>query len=415
MNFKYGASQAPDLENSVPREVRDRDYFYLWSFSTWSVWAALGIIWIWESVAAMFGADQVRLGRETVEQPRRRSWMLASPALALAFIPLFTNWKQASRAGQEDTAAFAKDLLNSVEPYGILVTVGDNDTFPLWYAQEVEGVRQDVVVANTSLLNTDWYTRQLIRRPVFDYDASKGPAIYRGRQWTKPVGPPLKLTMAEADAIPLGIDLGGPQLFQKDSIRAMLNQGQLYRADLLVLYMIRDAYPQRPVYFSRTSGGYGQELGLQGYLLTQGLARKLLPNTPTASQDTVLIPGEGFVDIQRSSALWNGVFEGHNAVIKRGDWVDMPSVGIPDLYVITGMILAEALQRTGRTAEASKVMGTAEQVAQATRRTREFGFDRQTNILQPPPPESPLQNLVPADTAALQGAKVAPGAKTPQP
>ncbi|MDZ7631171.1 MAG: hypothetical protein U5K74_07445 [Gemmatimonadaceae bacterium] len=96
--------------------------------------------------------------------------------LGLALIPMIGNWTQASRAGQRDTRDFAHDLLNSVEPYGILITVGDNDTFPLWYAQEVEGIRKDVLIANTSLMNTDWYTRQMIRRPIYEYEADKGPA-----------------------------------------------------------------------------------------------------------------------------------------------------------------------------------------------------------------------------------------------
>ena len=104
---------------------------------------------------------------------------MASPILALALIPLFTNWTTASRAGQTDTADFARDLLNSVEPYGILVTLGDNDTFPLWYAQEVEGIRRDVTVAVTSLLNTDWYPRGLRIRPQATYDVAHGPAAYR--------------------------------------------------------------------------------------------------------------------------------------------------------------------------------------------------------------------------------------------
>jgi hypothetical protein len=302
-----------------------------------------------------------------------------------------------------------------VEPYGILVTVGDNDTFPLWYAQEVEGIRKDVIVANTSLLNTDWYTRQLARRPVYEYDAAKGPALYRNQQWKKPSGPPLKLSMEDLDKIPLGIALTEPQTFEKvvgaDTVRATINQQQLLRADLLVLYMIRDAYPERPVYFSRTSGGYGQELGLQQYLLTQGLARKLLPRTPTPGRDTVIVQGEGFVDLQRSLALWSS-FEGPKALIKRGDWVDEPSVGIPDLYTISGILLSDALERAGRATDAQRVLATARQVAHATRREAAFGFDRPTQPVSPA--ESPLQNLIPTDSAAIPGAKqAAPPATRP--
>src|SRR2546423_5644059 len=96
MNFKYGASQALYLEETVPREVRDRDYFYLWSFSAWSVWAALGLVFVWETLALLVGGDRVERSHDSTPLPRSRGRFLASPMLALRLIPLFANWKSAS-------------------------------------------------------------------------------------------------------------------------------------------------------------------------------------------------------------------------------------------------------------------------------------------------------------------------------
>ncbi len=380
LNFKYGHSQAPELGDSVPREVRDRDYFYLWSFSALSVWAALGLVYVWETTASLFGADEVQLGRDNVLEPRPRSFAMASPVLALALIPLFGNWEQASRSNQTDTTDFARDLLNSVEPYGILVTVGDNDTFPLWYAQEVEGIRKDVVVANTSLLNTDWYRRQLIRRPVYEYDAAKGPSIYRNGQWTKPTGSPINMSFEDADGLPLAIQTPANSAFQANGIVATPRLPQLMAADQLVYFMIRDAFPGRPMYFSRTAGGYPYELGLERYVMTQGMAKKLLPQPVVAGKDTVLIQGEGYVDINRSKALWDSVFTATKSLTERNGWVDDASVGIPDLYVISGVTLAEALAGAGRLKESDEVFQESRAIAKSMRREQAFGFDR----VQPP-------------------------------
>jgi hypothetical protein len=375
LNFKYGATQSPELRD-VEREVRDRDYFYLWSFSAWGVWAGLGLLFIWESVASLFGTEKVRLGHEEVEEPRRNSWVKASPILALALIPLFTNWSTASRRGHTDTADFARDLLNSVEPYGVLVVVGDNDTFPLWFAQEVEKVRRDVVVANTSLLNTDWYTRQLIRRPVYEYDAAKGPAIYRSKQWPKPAGPPLRMTPQEADSVapymvinrPMQVNLGDLKVVLDP--RRLENDGQgngyLQRADVFVLRMIADSWPGRPFYFSRTSGGYARELGFENNTLTQGLAAKVFVPPTKPSLDTVFVQGDGWLDVPRTTVLWNDVFQAHKALVRRGDWIDQPSIGIPYLYIATGLELTEALQGKDP-AMAKKVMDDTRAVANAMR------------------------------------------------
>ena len=374
MNFKYGSSQAPELGDSVPREVRDRDYFYLWSFSAWSVWAALGLVYVWETIAVMIRSEKRQIGPETLTLPTRRSWLISAPVLALAVIPLFANWKSASRAGQTDTADFAVDLLNSVEPYGILVTAGDNDTFPLWYAQEVEGIRKDVIVACLSLLNTDWYTRQLLRRPVYDYDSLRGPAVYRGRTWKKPAGPPLKMTLDEADAVPPAIELSAAQTFRKDGSQLVVNIRPrqftdftgLERADLFVLYMIRDGFPERPFFFSRTTGGYVEEMGFTPYTVVTGLARKLLPARPIANDSLVTVAGVGPFDVATTRALWQTTFKAPASIAKRELWVDRPSAGIPYLYIRTGMELSAGLDQKGDSRDAAKIRSQVAAIARAT-------------------------------------------------
>src|SRR6185503_184649 len=134
LNFKYGYSMTRE-QASLPREVRERDYFFIASFMLWGIWVGLGL-------GALLEWTGNRLG---------------APLLALAFVPLAGNHVTASRRGEMLPRDFAVDILQSVEPYGILITAGDNDTFPLWYAQEVEGVRPDVLLANQSLMNTTWH------------------------------------------------------------------------------------------------------------------------------------------------------------------------------------------------------------------------------------------------------------------
>jgi hypothetical protein len=110
---------------------------------------------------------------------RASRWAAASPVLALALIPLLGNRVTASRADETLARDFAHDMLQSVEPYGILITAGDNDTFPLWYAQEVEGIRRDVTLANLSLMNTRWHLRQLQRRQTPIFDPAEAASLWR--------------------------------------------------------------------------------------------------------------------------------------------------------------------------------------------------------------------------------------------
>ena len=131
-------------------EVRERDYFFIVSFHLWGFLAGTGP-----------AAAQRRL---TGPAAGGRRFAAASPVLALALLPMAFNWAWATRASDHSARDWAYDLLQSVEPYGILSTGGDNDTFPPWYLQEVEGIRQDVTVIVDQYRNTQWCPSQLKRR-----------------------------------------------------------------------------------------------------------------------------------------------------------------------------------------------------------------------------------------------------------
>ncbi|MBI4420367.1 MAG: DUF2723 domain-containing protein [Gemmatimonadetes bacterium] len=352
MNFRYGFSQA--RPGSANAEVRDRDYFFIWSFSAWGIWAGMGLMWCWDQVRAFVADIRPRLAPA-----------LSAPVLALALVPFWNNWPVASRAGETFTRDWAVDLLNSVEPYGILITGGDDDTFPLWYAQEVEGVRRDVLVAVTSLMQLDWYGRQLIRRPIYEYDAARGPVIYRDRVWSRPDRPIVSLSLEEADRLPPYAELQGPGTFRKDGITATISQRFLTRDEILLLQMIKDTFPQRGIFISRGAGSYGNQLGLEPYLVTQGFVRKLSPAPLRASADTLAVPGVGWFDFKRTEALWTQVYRAQDSLIRQGRWVDPASSSIPFTYLYISAALGQVLEYKGRRTEAAKMLETTRAIARA--------------------------------------------------
>ena len=140
--------------NQPPYQVRERDYAYAGSFYSFSIWIGLAVAalytWIKEKIFHSAQGDNAAVTIAVVAA------CLCVPGLMAA-----ENWDDHDRSNRYTAVEMAKNYLNSVGQNGILITHGDNDTFPLWYAQEVENVRPDVRICNTSLLGTDWHIDQM--------------------------------------------------------------------------------------------------------------------------------------------------------------------------------------------------------------------------------------------------------------
>jgi len=159
--------------NQTPQQPRERDYAFAGSFYAYAIWVGMGVAGLSYLLHRLFdrtSKEAVRKGDHS-EASSGRNLSLTCVAVAVGVIvPLQVvsqTWDDHDRSGRYTTRDFGENYLNSLDDDAIIFTNGDNDTFPLWYAQEVEGVRTDVKVVNLSYLTTDWYANQ-IRQPSYD-------------------------------------------------------------------------------------------------------------------------------------------------------------------------------------------------------------------------------------------------------
>ncbi|WP_448528665.1 glycosyltransferase family 117 protein [Raineya sp.] len=152
--------------NSPPVEPRERDYIYVGSFYVFAIWIGFGVLALIELIESLL----VKKTQTSPSYQNPTSWGVASILGVLCVgLMAWQGWDDHNRSHRYYSVDSARNLLSSCEPNAILFTGGDNDTFPLWYVQEVEGFRTDVRVCNTSLLGTDWYISQM-KQAAYDSD-----------------------------------------------------------------------------------------------------------------------------------------------------------------------------------------------------------------------------------------------------
>ena len=305
--------------NVRPFEPRERDYSVVGSFYVYCIWIGFGIFSLIRSAEQHINSKYIKL--------------LAIPVFLL-ILPInlaSSNWDDHDRSGRYTARSMALKYLESCEPNSILFTIGDNDTFPLWYLQEIEGVRTDVRVLNTSLFNTDWYIDQMKRKA---YESDPIPSSLSHEKYRYGTRDYIIKEVTTLDTIDIKTfikfvtqdddkykyksllqkqgyetnylreqDLNANYL-PSESIRIPVNKesvinnkivksslsdeivdeiiikikGQaLYKNRLLMLDIIAENNWERPIYFTGGSFGDDDYLWMKDYLQLEGLCYKLVP------------------------------------------------------------------------------------------------------------------------------------------
>lgn len=284
-------------QNQQDPQPRERDYFYVSSFMVFAMWVGLGTFAILERFR---------------KNPAMVGGGLAVALLIAPFNMARQEWFIHSRAGNYLAFDYAYNILQSVEKDAIVFTNGDNDTFPVWYLQDVAGVRRDVRVVNLSLGQTLWYVEQLKNREPFG--AKKLPLSFSDEQLMVSEDNAKALTYDFGPAVPVSISVDPAILAKYTSDPTIINsgkmsftyhgarRGQAQNGEIeyfngvqhkLVLDILRQTKFERPVYFSSSVGdpSWADEyIGLDNYLRLEGMTFRVCP----APQKSAI--GEGVND-----------------------------------------------------------------------------------------------------------------------
>ncbi len=259
LNFKTGP------EGTMSGEVRERDYFF-------------GASFIFFAVLAMIGAGSL-FARARTAMGRRAAWGL----LAFPLVSLLANWHMCDRSGDYVARDYGINLLESCPPNAVIITNGDNDTFPLWFAQGVLGVRRDVQISNLSLMNTKWYMEQLLEadpellsytrevrasmQPVFIWGPNFFHVTSSGLPETSPTD---RATLDQTfnNAWPWVLTRGSLAITVPNMGRG--NQGSVPMQDLLLMNMLRNQELHgREIMIAGTVSGENRQY-VEDYLQMQG-------------------------------------------------------------------------------------------------------------------------------------------------
>jgi len=318
--------------NVVPFQPRERDYAYVGSFYAFSIWIGIGVLAIYEFIAKNL-------------ESKTSAFLATLIALFVPTLMAAENWDDHNRSGRFTALEVAKNYLDSCDKNAIIFTNGDNDTFPLWYAQEVEGYRTDIKVVNLSLFNTDWYIDQMKRasyeaapipsslehddyktgtrdytpiqerfkdyievKDVVDFIKSNNPrakintsAGLRNYCPTKK----LKLTVNKEVAKTFVPEEYHDQILEE--IKFNLKGSGIFKNKLLTLDILANFNWERPIYFAITVGR-DNYMGLEKYFQLEGLAYRLVPYSISSPDgQTGIVHTKKMYDRLMNQFNWGGL------------------------------------------------------------------------------------------------------------